>query len=569
MSSSRLSSSVLFRLVAVLVALTMVAAACSGDDDDAAGDEPGTEATPEPTAIPTPTPSGEVDNEDLEVKPVVTVPDGDAPTDLTIDDVVVGDGDVAEAGDTLIMAYVGVSYSTGLQFDASWDRGRPLAFTLGEGQVITGWDDGIVGMAEGGRRELVIPPDLAYGEAGSGSGAIGPDETLIFVVDLIEVMSRDIEKPDVEVPAEPLAAAGAVPDVEVPDDVDVTEVAITDLDEGEGATASSGDLVVVRFVAVSSEDGSVLEQAWGPGLVRTFNLGDGQVGPGLETGIEGMAVGGVRQLVVPSEDTVPVTDGEQDAIAPLADVPVVYQVELLGLQTSDLSKPDVETPADPVVELEINDLVVGDGEIARAGETLVMQYVGVAQSTGVEFDASWDRGAPFTFTLGAGGVIRGWDEGIEGMAVGGRRELVIPPDLGYGTAGSGANIGPDETLVFVVDLIGVASAPQPEVTDLVVGDGAEAGLGSTLWVHYVGVSQSTGEQFDASWDRGRDQLFPFVLGVGQVIPGWDRGLLGMQVGGRRQIVIPPELAYGDQGAGDGVIAPNETLVFVIDLVAIS
>jgi len=102
-----------------------------------------------------------------------------------------------------------------------------------------------------------------------------------------------------------------------------------------------------------------------------------------------------------------------------------------------------------------------------------------------------------------------------------------------------------------------------EVTDLVAGDGAQAGAGHTVRVHYVGVAHSSGEEFDASYNRG--EPLEFRLGAGQVITGWDEGVQGMKVGGRRRLVIPPHLAYGDRGAG-GVIAPGETLIFVVDLV---
>ena len=100
------------------------------------------------------------------------------------------------------------------------------------------------------------------------------------------------------------------------------------------------------------------------------------------------------------------------------------------------------------------------------------------------------------------------------------------------------------------------------IDDIVVGDGDEAVVGSKVSVHYVGVAFSTGEEFDASWNRG--QAFSFKLGKGQVIPGWDAGVQGMKVGGRRKLVIPPELGYGDRGAG-ALIAPGETLIFVVDL----
>lgn len=103
------------------------------------------------------------------------------------------------------------------------------------------------------------------------------------------------------------------------------------------------------------------------------------------------------------------------------------------------------------------------------------------------------------------------------------------------------------------------------ITDLVVGDGAEAVAGQNVSVHYVGVAHSTGEEFDASYNRG--SAFQFPLGGGRVIAGWDLGVQGMKVGGRRQLVIPPHLGYGDRGAG-GAIKPGETLIFVVDLLAV-
>jgi peptidylprolyl isomerase len=120
-------------------------------------------------------------------------------------------------------------------------------------------------------------------------------------------------------------------------------------------------------------------------------------------------------------------------------------------------KPEVTIPADtpPSYQLELEDLVEGEGEEAVAGKTVEVHYVGVSWQTGREFDASWDRGSTFKFGLGKGQVIPGWDQGVAGMKVGGRRRITIPPNLAYGKRGAGGVIGPDETLVFVVDLVGV------------------------------------------------------------------------------------------------------------------
>jgi peptidylprolyl isomerase len=119
-------------------------------------------------------------------RPEIDYPGGEPPTDLVIEDQIVGDGPEATAGSTVSAHYVGVAFSTGEEFDASWNRGQPLSFPLGAGQVIAGWDRGIQGMRVGGRRKLTIPAHLAYGDRGAG-GVIQPGETLIFVVDLVGV----------------------------------------------------------------------------------------------------------------------------------------------------------------------------------------------------------------------------------------------------------------------------------------------------------------------------------------------------------------------------------------------
>jgi peptidylprolyl isomerase len=122
-----------------------------------------------------------------------------------------------------------------------------------------------------------------------------------------------------------------------------------------------------------------------------------------------------------------------------------------------LDKPEITDVAGVApTELQVTDLVAGDGAEAAPGRAVTVHYVGVAHSTGRQFDASWDRGTAFSFQLGAGQVIAGWDRGVAGMRVGGRRELRIPPHLGYGDRGAGTVIKPGESLIFVVDLLSVS-----------------------------------------------------------------------------------------------------------------
>ena len=160
----------------MLVALTVAVAGC--------GSSANKSAKTTPTTVSTSTASSPTD---LTRKPTIAKPAGPPPRTLVVKDIVKGSGPVATTGKTVTVQYVGVLYSTGQQFDASWDRGQPLPpFPLGAGQVIPGWDKGLVGMRVGGRRELIIPPNLAYGAQGSPP-AIGPNETLIFDVDLLKV----------------------------------------------------------------------------------------------------------------------------------------------------------------------------------------------------------------------------------------------------------------------------------------------------------------------------------------------------------------------------------------------
>jgi peptidylprolyl isomerase len=283
-------------------------------------------------------------------------------------------------------------------------------------------------------------------------------------------------------------------------------------------------------------------------------------------------------------------DGDSTTTAG-GDVPAGAEIVSVSDDLSTAPEIELEPTDEAPAELVVEDIVVGDGTEAVAGSTVEVQYNGVLPND-EEFDSSWETGQPLEFALGSGMVIPGWDEGVAGMLVGGRRALVIPPNLAYGPSGSPPVIPANATLVFVVDLVGVVEPPPAGATitsvsddlsakpvielegtdaaptelvveDIVVGDGAEAVDGSTVEVQYVGVL-TDGEEFDASWDG---EPFSFTLGAGRVIPGWEEGVAGMKVGGRRALIIPSALAYGPTGSGP--IPADATLVFVVDLLAVT
>ena len=249
--------------------------------------------------------------------------------------------------------------------------------------------------------------------------------------------------------------------------------------------------------------------------------------------------------------------------------------------TPVIGKPSGTAPT----TLIIKDVTVGKGTSAVNSSTVTANYVLMSWKTGKVVESSWGSSPAPTFPLS--GVIAGWQKGIPGMKVGGRRLLVIPPALAYGATGQGP-IGPNETLVFVVDLVGVTPPAAPTVLpsvstdtkvapvigkasggapttliskDITVGTGKSAVSSSTVTAQYVVASFKTGTVYQTSWTAQ-----PFTSPLSNLIPGWQQGIPGMKVGGRRLFIIPPSLAYGAQGAGN--IPANETLIFVVDLLAV-
>ena len=162
-------------MLTIAACLALLVAGCGGGSDSSSSESTASGETTAAEAS-----GGE------KTKPKVTVPKGAPPKKLEIEEIEAGSGAEAKSGDEVTVQYVGVSYKNGKEFDSSWSRNEPFSFNLGAGEVIPGWDQGVEGMKVGGRRELIIPPSLAYGEAGAPP-AIAPNETLVFVIDLLEV----------------------------------------------------------------------------------------------------------------------------------------------------------------------------------------------------------------------------------------------------------------------------------------------------------------------------------------------------------------------------------------------
>ena len=247
-----------------------------------------------------------------------------------------------------------------------------------------------------------------------------------------------------------------------------------------------------------------------------------------------------------------------------------------------LPKPEVVLPAELPTTLQITDLTEGIGAAAAVGDTVVVHYVGVRSVDGTEFDNSFDGGEPFSVTLGAGKVIQGWEDGLVGAKQGGLRQLDIPADLAYGDTPSGDIIQPGDELTFVIDVVAVLSVGDPAdapdvsivgaanqteiaVEDLVEGTGDALQDGQTAVVQIVAFRADTGEKITSTWENG-GAPFSFLVGQGSVLPGIELAVEGMCVGGRRQVVVPFLLAFGEAGNPDFGLPESTDMVMVIDLV---
>ena len=249
--------------------------------------------------------------------------------------------------------------------------------------------------------------------------------------------------------------------------------------------------------------------------------------------------------------------------------------EVTETQSTTVQVPAVDKEFTTPTGLKYIDEVIGTGRSPKTGDKVKVHYTGTLVD-GTKFDSSRDRNQPFEFPLGIGRVIKGWDEGVATMKEGGKRKLIIPPELAYGSRNMGS-IPPNSILFFDVELIEVVekfvdtdfSLPgKEEVTKsglrMIIhkeGNGEIPLPGHTVKVHYTGLLEN-GSKFDSSHDRGNP--FSFQLGQGRVIKGWDEALALMSKGEKRTLIIPPEIGYGNRR--NSKIPPNSTLIFEVELI---
>jgi peptidylprolyl isomerase len=345
-------------------------------------------------------------------------------SELEYIEVEAGTGPAPVPGDLVSVHYTG-TLEDGTVFDSSVERGEPIQFTLGQGEVIPGWDQGIAMMREGGKATLIIPPHLAYGPGGSGT--IPPNATLTFEVELVEVQQ----------PPKPQEVSEA--------DFTETESGLKYyfIEEGDGTAVQDGDMVDIH-AQLWLEDGTLLQSSVQQGTPINFIQGSGSSLPGLDEALLLMQVGDIVQLVLPPE----LAGGFA------GDTNIIFEMELLNTQ-----QPPIPTEVDAAdfttteSGLKYYALTEGDGPAPQTGDNVTVHYR-LWLEDGTLIDSSVERDQPFSFVVGSGSTVPGWEEGVLLMKQGGKAQLVVPPELGYGEAGGGP-IPPNSTLIFEVEILEV------------------------------------------------------------------------------------------------------------------
>lgn len=334
-----------------------------------------------------------------------------------------GTGPMPQPGDMVSVHYTG-TLEDGTEFDSSIGR-DPFRFTLGQGQVIPGWDEGIALMHEGGKATLIIPSELGYGAA--GAGPIPPDATLIFEVELVDVQPTP-----------------------KPTTIDAADYTTTDsglkyyiFEEGDGDAPKTGDMLTVDF-SLWLEDGTFLDSTIDRGMPYTFVMGSDSSLPGLDEGLALLKEGGRAQLTLPPQ----LADGSG----------ATYIFEITLLEAAEPPTPTAVADEDFTVTesgLKYYTISEGTGATPQAGDTVSLHYT-LWLEDGTMIDSSVQRGTPLDMFVGASSTIPGFEEGVMLTKEGGKAQFIVPPELGYGSTGGGP-IPPNANLIFEIEVLDITS----------------------------------------------------------------------------------------------------------------
>ena len=341
-----------------------------------------------------------------------------------------GVGEPAENGDQVFVHYTG-RLEDGTIFDSSVERGDPISFKLGSGQVIAGWEEGIRMMREGDKAIFIIPPPLAYGE--NAIGPIPANSTLTFDVELVKIIK----------PAAPLNTGG-IEAIKTENGVTVFVV-----DEGTGIELEPDMRVKLHYNGFLEND-TLFDSSYERGQPIEFVIGRGMVIAGLEEGVRELRVGSLAKIWIPY--TLAYGDRGRGPIPPQANL--IFDVEILEAVMVEDPKPfDVEGLPIHSTESGLKYIVVkeGEGDLPQTGNLMVVHYSGYLEDMKL-FDSSVQRGVPFRFVLGRNQVIPAWDEGFALLKKGSKVRFIVPPELGYGDREVGP-IPAGSTLIFDVELI--------------------------------------------------------------------------------------------------------------------
>ncbi|MBN3283054.1 FKB10 isomerase, partial [Polyodon spathula] len=425
-----------------------------------------------------------------------------------------------QTGDHVRYHYNG-TLTDGKQFDSSHERGTPFSGLVGVGRLITGMDRGIQGMCVNERRNITVPPHLAYGSLGAGS-VIPPDAVLVFDVVLLDIWNKD-------------------------DQVQTTTVYKP---EDCKRTVQNSDFVRYHYNGTLL-DGTPFESRQGHSKQHTYDtyVGDGWLIKGMEEGLIGMCVGERRNIIIPPFLGYGET-GHGTEIPPQASL--MFDVLLV----------DLHNPKD---DLTIENQVIPDlcKRKSVTGDYIRYHYNGTLLD-GTFFDSSYSRNSTYNTYIGMGFVIPGMDKALQGVCIGEKRRIIIPPHMAYGESGAGESIPGSAVLVFDIHVIDFHNPSDPVeiVSSIKPEECNKTTRANDLIKYHYNCSLLDGTHLFSSNDNENPQVV--VLGANKVIDGLDEGLQGMCVGERRVVIVPPHLGHGEDGARG--VPGSAVLRFEVELV---